>query len=328
LGLPTEPNPDDVPRDQAEYWLALRLAIGILTRNPMESCGAASSPTPGLLQALGPFVSGAKSCASFWFNGFMKKYSVTLLAMGIAMITAMIGEVANAAEKLVYEMRVYYAPPGKLEALHNRFRSNTMRLFEKHGMKNLGYWVPLENPENKLIYILGHASRDAAKKSWSDFMADSDWKKAWKESERTGSLVAKIEVFFMDATDYSPPFVSPEDGSPRVFELRTYTASAGKLPNLHARFRDHTLKLFEKHGMTNLGYWSLQPDQAGAGETLIYLLAHRSKDAGAASFDSFRKDPVWQAARQASEQAAGGSLTAKDGVKSLYLAPTDYSPIK
>jgi hypothetical protein len=97
---------------------------------------------------------------------------------------------------------------------------------------------------------------------------------------------------------------------------------------LNARFRDHTMQLFEKHGMTNIGYWTLMDDQKGADNTLIYLLAHRSPEAAQASFAAFRDDPDWIAARKASEEKAGGSLTVKDGVKSVFLKAVDYSPIR
>ena len=111
---------------------------------------------------------------------------------------------------------------------------------------------------------------------------------------------------------------------PGVFELRTYKASPGKLDNLNARFRDHTLALFKKHGMSNVGYWTPLAKEKGAGETLIYILAHKSKEAAAASFKAFGADPEWLAAKKASE--ANGSLTVK--VESVFMAPTDYSPMK
>ena len=113
-----------------------------------------------------------------------------------------------------------------------------------------------------------------------------------------------------------------------MFELRTYTTTPGNLPGLHARFRDHTLALFTKHGMTNLFYWQLTPDQKGADNTLAYLLAHASVDAAKASFDAFRADPDWVAAKKASEDKGGGSLTTPDGVKSVFMKATDYSPTR
>lgn len=109
----------------------------------------------------------------------------------------------------------------------------------------------------------------------------------------------------------------------RVFELRTYTALPGKLPDLHARFRNHTVKLFEKHGMTNIGYF--QPQDAPLRETrLIYLLAHSSREAAKRSFDAFRKDPAWIKARTESE--AAGKIVEK--VESVFLDPLDFSPLK
>jgi NIPSNAP len=106
----------------------------------------------------------------------------------------------------------------------------------------------------------------------------------------------------------------------KVFELRTYTSTDGKLDNLVARFRDHTLKLFEKHGMQNIGYW-ISTDKPN---TLIYIVAHKSSDAAKASWDAFRKDPVWIKARDASE--AEGKIVAK--VESVFMKSVDFSKIK
>src|SRR5438874_50348 len=124
------------------------------------------------------------------------------------------------------------------------------------------------------------------------------------------------------------PALPAADKEARVFEMRVYYAAPDKLDALNARFRDHTCKLFEKHGMTNVGYWVPAKGEKGADETLIYILGHKSVDAAKASFDEFRKDPDWVAARKASEEKAGGSLTVKDGVKSVFMKATDYSPMK
>ncbi len=236
---------------------------------------------------------------------------------------------AFAAEKdtRVFEMRTYHAVPGKLDALHARFREHTTKLFEKHGIANIGYWVPVENADNVLIYVLAYPSREAGKTSWKEFMADPDWQKASKASETDGVLVTKVDSVFMNATDFSPALKSSATGE-RLFELRTYTTPAGKLPDLHARFRDHTIALFEKHGMTNLIYWQNLGDQLGSDVTLTYLLAHKDAEAAKASWAAFRADADWIAAKKASEDKAGGSLTVQDGVKSVYMKATDYSPIR
>ena len=140
-------------------------------------------------------------------------------------------------------------------------------------------------------------------------------------------LVPKLESVLMNRTDYSPA-IKPSTSGDRIFELRVYTVSPGKLDDLNARFRDHTLKLFEKHGITSIGYWTPANGPKGAGNTLIYILAHKSEDAAKKSFDEFRKDPDWIAAREASEKKVGGSLTVKDGIKSTFMKATDYSPIR
>jgi hypothetical protein len=118
--------------------------------------------------------------------------------------TNSVGDDAKPADAgWVYEMRTYTADDGKFEALHSRFRDHTMRLFEKHGMKNIGYWTPVDQP-NTLVYIVAHKDRDTAKKSWAAFIADPEWQKVYAESHKNGKLVTKVDSVFMTATDYSP----------------------------------------------------------------------------------------------------------------------------
>jgi hypothetical protein len=113
---------------------------------------------------------------------------------------------AQSAANRVFELRTYTAPEGKLGDLNARFRNHTMRIFERHGMKNVGYWVPQDAPakDNTLIYIISHASREAAKKSWADFQADPEWKKVSAESQVNGRIVSGLVSVFMEPTDYSP----------------------------------------------------------------------------------------------------------------------------
>ena len=109
----------------------------------------------------------------------------------------------------------------------------------------------------------------------------------------------------------------------RFFELRTYHAAPGKMKALHARFRDHTNKLFVKHGMTIIGFWT-PDDPAQADKTLIYLLAYPNKEVREKSWKAFLADPDWVKAKEASEK--DGKLV--DRIESVYLNPTDYSPLK
>ncbi len=107
----------------------------------------------------------------------------------------------------VYELRIYHANEGKLDDLLKRFRDHTTKLFEKHGMKNVAYWTPLDDPlkGRTLIYILAHPSREAATANWKAFQDDPDWQKVRDASEVNGKLVDKVDSTFMALTDFSPP---------------------------------------------------------------------------------------------------------------------------
>lgn len=230
----------------------------------------------------------------------------------------------------VFELRIYTTNEGKLDDLLTRFRDHTCRLFEKHGITNIGYWVPVKEEDgasNTLIYVISHKSREAAKASWAGFIGDPDWKAAQKASEANGKILAqRPESIFMEATDYSPPVKIGVESPERMFLLRTYVAAEGKLPALHSRFRDHTVSLFSKHGMNHIGYWEPTDEDQGAGQKLIYILAVPSEEAGEASFASFRDDPEWKKVKAESE--ADGSLTAPKGVTGIYMKPVDFSPLR
>ena len=112
----------------------------------------------------------------------------------------------SAAANPVFELRTYTTLEGKLPNLLARFRDHTMGIFEKHGMTNVGYWVPQDSPgsDDTLIYILSHDSREAAQKSWSDFGDDPEWDRVAEESQVNGRIVSGVERVFMDSTDFSP----------------------------------------------------------------------------------------------------------------------------
>ena len=109
------------------------------------------------------------------------------------------------AEGRVYELRTYTCFDGKLDALKARFRDHTVRIFKKHDMQSVGYWVPQdpERSKNTLVYILVHPSREAADKNWAAFQADPEWKKVAAESEANGKIVQKVDRVFMDPTEFS-----------------------------------------------------------------------------------------------------------------------------
>jgi hypothetical protein len=128
---------------------------------------------------------------------------------------------------------------------------------------------------------------------------------------------------FLASAAAAPPQGNSEH---RVFELRTYVANEGKLDALNKRFRDHTNALFKKHGMTIVGFWVPQDDKDGHNNTLVYLLAFPSREAAKKSWAAFGSDPEWTRAKAESEK--DGVLVNRENVRSVYLDPTDYSPMK
>jgi hypothetical protein len=124
-----------------------------------------------------------------------------LLGAGFAQLRA-----AQPTPARVFEIRTYHCFPGRLDALHKRFREHTMKMFEKHGMTNVAYWTFQDSPakEDTLIYVISHASREQAKANWAAFIADPEWKKVAEDSQKDGKIIDRIESVFMDATDYSP----------------------------------------------------------------------------------------------------------------------------
>jgi heme-degrading monooxygenase HmoA len=246
----------------------------------------------------------------------MNRLAATLIvSIGLSMLTTIV-----TAD--VYELRTYTTNAGKLDNLNARFREHTVALFEKHGIQSIGYWVPVAK-ENTLVYVIKHESRDAAKASWQAFIADPAWKKVARESQLDGQILAKApESVYMETTDYSSAWKNGSADDDDLFELRIYKSAEGKLGKLDARFRDHTIRLFEKHGIRNVAYWH-PTDEPNSKDHLIYIIKHESRAAAKASWQAFGADPEWKKAAAAS----GVGRLAKPPA-STYMKATDYSAIK
>lgn len=233
--------------------------------------------------------------------------------------------VSAASRPALYELRTYTAEPGKKADLITRL-AGASELFARHGMTNVAYWTPTDEKDgaqDKVIYLLGHQDRAAAAASWQAFDHDPAWQALKAKNEAGGKVVSKLESVFLTPTDYSP--ATATSGNPGgVFELRTYTAADGKLAALDTRFRDHTMDIFKKHGMTNGRYFHPVDADKGSANTLVYWLRHGSREAATASWKAFQADPEWIAFRTASEK--DGKLTVS--VKSIFLRPLDFSPLK
>ncbi len=109
----------------------------------------------------------------------------------------------------------------------------------------------------------------------------------------------------------------------RVYELRTYTCNEGKLEALKARFRDHTITIFNRHHMESIGYW-IPSDGEKSKNTLIYILAHPSREEAKKNWDEFRKDPEW--IKVAADSEANGKIV--NHVDSVFMDPADFSKLK
>jgi hypothetical protein len=140
----------------------------------------------------------------------MRTFVIALmLALGTATAAGAQAPPSTAPGAKVYELRTYYAAPGKLEALHARFRNHTIEIFKKHGMGIVAFWVPVDQATgaatgNTLVYILSYPTLDARKQAWDDFGKDPEWIAVKTESEKDGKLVEKVDSVFLAPTDYSP----------------------------------------------------------------------------------------------------------------------------
>lgn len=249
----------------------------------------------------------------------MKK--TLLSALAILLCFGAFAQLPKTSTSRYFEIRKYIAHPGKLPDLIKRFEDHTRHLFEKAGMENIVYFVPEENTDNSLTYILGYPDEAAREKSWEIFLNDPVWKKAYEESRVKGPLVKSIEQTFMVlAPELNDTPIPTGSG---IFQMRTYHCFPGKIENIQARFRDHTRALFEKQGLKNYPYW-LTVEKDGSQPKLVYLLGHDSKDAFNAAFDRFRVDPEWIKARDASEES--GKIVEK--VDAVFFKTLPFSPMK
>ena len=107
---------------------------------------------------------------------------------------------------MIYELRTYWAAPGKSEALHNRFRTLTLGIFAKHGMQVVGFWTPAADPAENgdLVYIMVFPDQEAKARAWDAFRADPEWIAGRDASEKEGTLAVRAKSVTLLPTDYSP----------------------------------------------------------------------------------------------------------------------------
>ena len=216
---------------------------------------------------------------------------------------------------MLYESRVYVAVPGKLPAINDRFANHTIGFFRNHGIGIIGFWTDEIGASNQLTYILSFDSMADREEKWAAFQADTGWHRVRSESETAGALVAQVHNSFMRPTPYSP---KPSLKS-SIQELRVYDTMPGKLPALHDRFANHTMGLFEKHGIENIAYWT---EEVGVSNRLVYMLGYASLGDREKSWTAFQADPEWQRVRAESEKDGALVRVSRHSI----LRPTPYSP--
>jgi hypothetical protein len=276
------------------------------------------------------------------------------LLLSLMLVLLMVANRATVyGDDRLYELRVYTPEPDRQSDVLKLIEGPGKKFLAKHKIELVGAWIPEDASDSRVVTLVRHLDRKTGDANWTAFQADPEWQTALKASEVNGKKpVQSFDRIFLSVNDYSPELNIETVGN-RVFELRTYIASPKNLPALNARFRNHTLGLFKKHGMTNVIYWSVadgekttaksllnsvspvgksaadvSDDLEAVDNSLVYFITHASQDAAKASFDSFRQDDAWNKARTESEKAAGGSLTAGNGVKSWFLKPVAFSPLK
>jgi hypothetical protein len=222
-----------------------------------------------------------------------------------------------------FELRIYSCFPGRRDALIQRFKDHTIRIFNKHGMESIGYWLPADSSQNTLYYVLAYPGKIARDSAWNAFHADPEWQEVSRRSEENGKIVEKVTSVFMNLADISPAIKASQANVNRRFELRTYYCPPGKLPALLTRFRDHTIKLFRQHDMESIAYWTTA-ESGGTQPHLVYMLAHPSAEAAASDWAAFRSDPTWIKAKADSEK--DGPIVER--TESVFLAPLPFSTIR
>lgn len=223
---------------------------------------------------------------------------------------------------MIHELRIYETSPGGLGALNEGFANSTIKQFEKHGIQSFGYWTELIGTSNRLVYIVGFEDMAHRERAWNSFRQDPERQERMRGiAQQSGPpLVTRITNAILTPTAYSPK--APKGGNGWVYELRKYDALPGHLPALNERFANTTTRLFEKHGIHNIGYWT---EEVGVSNRLDYMVAYESLGVRDQVWGAFGQDPEWQEATRKSREA-GRPVVSQ--ITNTILRPTDYSPLR
>jgi len=246
--------------------------------------------------------------------------SILRIALSLLAFTS----VARAAASY-YELRIYAVTSNKLDAVLERFRDTVEPVRRKHGIVTVGYWsAPGTTNGGTFAYLMAAASKEELQKQEKQFGADPQFKDGYAASNKKhGKTVDKIDSL-PQAVDATAKFDFAAAAKPRVFDLRVYSVLPGKLDAFRARWRDHAVPIYARHGMQSLGWWVSDKKDAVGNDQLICLLAGDSLESLHQSIAVFHKDPNWQHVEKETER--DGKL--RSGVAAFKLTSTDFSTLK
>lgn len=276
------------------------------------------------MRLLAPPEDGAHGSVRTNSNGveLMTLRTLPLIVVGVVGVVAGVASAQpmQSAESRLFELRTYHTSDGKLDALHARFRDCATRMFEKHGITNLGYWTPADANGSRIVFLLAYPNEAARDASWSGLAIDPDWRKCRRETERDGRLVERIEELLLVPTADCPVVAPTRGEEPRAFEVRTYTTK------LDDRTHHHTI--CEKYREALVGCWTATTTRPSGEVTHVYLLAHDRPIVE-------RQVPDAGLAARYHISTTGGPgprirprPISDDGGIGLVLQPTDYSPLR
>ncbi len=232
--------------------------------------------------------------------------------------------IASAAENY-HEIRIYTVTSNKMGGVMERFRETVDPVRRKHGITTLGYWSePGSTNGGAFVYLMTAASKEELQKQEQEFGADPQFKEGYAFSNKKhGKTVEKI-VSLPLTMDATAKFDFTSAKTPRAFDLRIYSVLPGKLEAFRARWRDHAVPIYERHGLHSVGWWVSDKKDAEDHDQFVCLLAGESIPAILSSIREFHQDAAW--IRVEKETEAGGKL--RSGVTGFKLTPTDFSALK
>jgi len=227
---------------------------------------------------------------------------------------------AATQDQQVYELRTYFASPGKLDDLHNRFKNHLLAFQEKYGIKNLGLWVPTDNPKRMIVALVSYPSMQARESSWARLAGDPQWIQARRASEANGRILDAVreEILTADQAADAMTFMGKSDYS---FEIRRFTAESGKAEDVKVLVRD---QVYDEVGKSNAVIRFFSPTGEGnrTSTTLMAFIVRPKADAESTEFVT---------TRGGISTGGGSNATAATRIPGeivTTLKPTEYSPSK